>query len=159
SLKDATPDVRAVLAIQKKLDKLMPRAEQLAAAAARTSLEQAAASAGMQVIQSQPFTRVGGAEGIGRLNQAIGAAFSLPIGAVSKPIRIYDAIFVERVDQRVLQDRAEWEKVKDSQRAQVTQQLKQQRVREFMVNLRESATVKDKRKEVESANRQSVVVP
>ncbi len=157
SLKDATPDVRAVLAIQKKLDKLMPRAEQLAAAAARTSLEQAAASAGMQLIQSQPFTRVGGADGIGRLNQAIGAAFSLPIGAVSKPIRIYDAIFVERVDQRVLQDRAEWEKVKDSQRAQVTQQLKQQRVREFMVNLREAANVKDKRKEVESANRQAVV--
>src|SRR5688572_1234015 len=70
SLEQATPQIRAVLAIQKKLDKLMPRAEQFAAAAARTSLEQAAQAAGLQVIQSQPFTRVGGAEGIGRLNQA-----------------------------------------------------------------------------------------
>jgi predicted Fe-S protein YdhL (DUF1289 family) len=110
----------------------------------------------MQVVSSQPFTRVGGAEGIGRLNQAIGAAFSLPIGAVSKPIRIYDAIFVERVDQRVLQDRAQWEKIKETQRAQVTQQLKQQRVREFLTNLRETAKVTDRRKEVESANRQAV---
>lgn len=158
SLEQATPEIRSVLAIQKKLDKLMPRAEQLAAAAARSSLEQAAATAGMQVVQSQPFTRVGGAEGIGRLNQAIGASFSLPIGAVSKPIRIYDAIFVQRVDQRVLQDRAEWEKVKDSQRAQVVQQLKQQRVREFLANLRESAKVEDHRKEVESANRAALAL-
>ena len=158
SLEQATPEIRSLLAIQKKLDRLMPRAEQFAAAAARTSLEQAAASAGMQVIQSQPFTRVGGAEGIGRLNQAIGAAFSLPVGVVSKPIRIYDAIFVERVDARVLQSRAEWEKVKESQRQQVTQQLRQQRVREFLTNLRESAKITDKRKEIESANRQ-VVAP
>ena len=157
SLEDATPEIRSILAIQKKLDKLMPQAEQLAAAAARTSLEQAAASAGMQVVQSEPFTRVGGAEGIGRLNQAIGAAFSLPIGAVSKPIRIYDAIFVERVDQRVLQDRAEWEKQKDAQRATATQQLKQQRVREFLANLRESAKVKDMSAEIEAANRAAVV--
>ena len=156
SLEEATPEIRSILAIQKKLDKLMPRAEQLSAAAARTSLEQAASGSGMQVIQSQPFTRVGGAEGIGRLNQAIGAAFSLPIGAVSKPIRIYDGIFVQRVDQRVLQDRAEWEKVKDTQRGQVTQQLRQQRVREFLTNLRETAKVTDRRKEIEIANRQAV---
>jgi len=157
SLAEATPEIRDILAIQKKLDVLMPRAQQLAAAAAASSLEQAAQAAGLQVIQSQPFTRVGGAENIGRLNQAIGASFSLPIGAVSAPIRIYDAIFVQRVDQRVLQDRATWEAQKDSQRMQVTQQLKQQRVREFLVNLRESATVKDKRKDVEAANRRAVV--
>ena len=157
SLEEATPEIRSVLAIQKKLDVLMPRAEQLATAAARTSLEQAAAAAGMQVIQSQPFTRVGGAEGIGRLNQAIGAAFSLPIGAVSKPIRIYDAIFVERVDQRVLKDRSEWEAQKEVQRQTATQQLKQQRVREFLANLRETAKVDDRRKEIEAANRAAVV--
>ena len=157
SLQEATPEIRSILAIQKKLDKLMPQAEQLSTAAARTLLEQAAASAGMQVVQSQPFTRVGGAEGIGRLNQAIGAAFSLPIGAVSKPIRIYDAIFVQRVDQRVLQDRAEWEKQKDTQRATVIQSLKQQRVREFLANLRETAKVDDMRKEIEAANRAAVV--
>lgn len=158
SLEEATPEIRSILAIQKKLDALMPRAEQLSTAASRTSLEAAAAAAGMPVIQSQPFTRVGGAEGIGRLNQAIGAAFSLPIGAVSKPIRIYDAIFVQRVDQRVEQDRSEWEKVKDAQRAQVTQQLRQQRVREFLLNLREQAKIVDRRKEVEVANRAAIAL-
>ncbi|MDO8502374.1 MAG: peptidyl-prolyl cis-trans isomerase [Gemmatimonadaceae bacterium] len=156
SLEQATPEIRSILAIQKKLDKLMPRAQQFASQAARTSLEDAAKAAGLAVIHSEPFTRVGGAAGIGRLNQAVGAAFSLPIGAVSTPIRVYDGIFVERVDQRVLQDRSEWEKVKAAQRAQVTQQLKQQRVRDFLQNLRESAKITDRRKEIEAANRQTV---
>ena len=155
SLEEATPDIRAILAIQKKLDKLMPRAAQFSADATKTSLEAAAKTASLPVIQSKPFTRVGGAEGIGRLNQAIGAAFRLPIGAVSTPIRTYDAIFVERVDQRVLQDRAQFDKIKDTQRAQLTSQLRQQRVRDFLQNLRESAKVVDRRKEIESANRQT----
>jgi peptidyl-prolyl cis-trans isomerase D len=155
TLEQATPQVRAILAIQKKLDKLAPRAQQLSAAAARTSLEDAAKAAGMTVMQSPQFTRVGGATGIGRLNQAIGAAFSLPIGAVSAPIRTYDAIFVERVDQRTLQDRAKWETMKDAQRAQVTQQLRQQRVRDFLTNLRENAKIVDRRKEIDAANRAS----
>ena len=154
SLEEATPEIRALLAIQKKLDKLMPRAQQFAAQAAKSSLEDAAKGAGLQVQKSEPFTRVGGAEGIGRLNQAIGAAFSLPIGAVSAPIRVYDAIFVERVDQRVLKEKAEWEQQKDAQRAVVLQQLRQQRVRDFLQNLRENAKVVDRRKEIEAAQRQ-----
>jgi len=156
SLEQATPDIRAVLAIQKKLDKLMPRAQQFAAQAAKTSLEAAAQGAGLQVRQSVPFTRVGGAEGIGRLNQAIGAAFSLPIGAVSTPIRVYDGIFVERVDTRVLHEKSEWEKQKVAQRAQVLQQLRQQRVRDFLQNLRDNSKITDRRKEIEAANRQAV---
>ena len=156
SLDEVKAEIRAILAMQKKLDKLMPRAQQFAAQAAKTSLEDAAKGAGMQVQQSQPFTRVGGAEGIGRLNQAIGAAFSLPIGAVSAPIRVYDGIFVERVDQRVLKDKSEFEKQKAAQRDVVTQQLRQQRVRDFLQNLRDNAKIVDRRKEIEAAQRQAV---
>ncbi|MEO5589915.1 MAG: peptidylprolyl isomerase, partial [Gemmatimonadaceae bacterium] len=155
SLELATPDIRSVLAIQKKLDKLMPRALSFATQAGRSSLEQAASAAGIEIRQSEAFTRTGGAAGIGRLNQAVGAAFSLPIGAVSAPIRVYDGIFVERVDRRAVQTRADWEKIKDGQRAQVTQQLRQQRVRDFLQNLRDNAKVTDRRREIESANRQA----
>ena len=154
SLEQAKPEIRAVLAIQKKLDKLMPRAQQFAARAAQTSLEDAAKGAGMQLRQSEPFSRVGGAEGIGRLNQAIGAAFSLPVGAVSEPIRVYDGIFVERVDERKLTDKAAWEKEKAAQRQTVLQQLRQQRVRDFLQNLRDNAKITDRRKEIEAAQRQ-----
>jgi peptidyl-prolyl cis-trans isomerase D len=154
SLEQATPEIKAVLAIQKKLDKLMPRATQLATNAAKSTLEAAASGAGMTVVHSEPFTRVGGAEGIGRLNQAIGAAFSLPIGAVSAPIRVYDGIFVERVDSRKMTDKAEFEKQKATQRASVTQQLRQQRVRDYLQNLRDNAKIVDRRKEIEAAQRQ-----
>jgi peptidyl-prolyl cis-trans isomerase D len=153
SLEQATPEIRSVLAIQKKLDKLMPRATQLATNAAKTSLEAAASGAGMTVVQSQPFTRVGGAEGIGRLNQAVGAAFSLPIGVVSAPIRVYDGIFVERVNKRTLANKADWEKQKASQRTSITEQLRQQRVRDFMQSLRDNAKIVDRRKEIEAAQR------
>ena len=154
SLDQAKAEIRAVLAIQKKLDKLMPRAQQFAAQAARSSLEDAARGAGLQVRQSEMFTRVGGAEGIGRLNQAIGAAFALPIGVVSAPIRVYDGIFVERVDKRTITSKAEWETQRDAQRVQVLQQLRQQRVRDFLQNLRDQAKVVDRREEIEAAQRQ-----
>ena len=95
-----------------------------------------------------------GAEGIGRLNQAVGAAFSLPIGVVSSPIRVYDGIFVERVNKRTTVSKADWEKQKATQRTSVTQQLRQQRVRDFLQNLRDNAKIVDKRKEIEAANRQ-----
>jgi peptidyl-prolyl cis-trans isomerase D len=154
TLEQAKPEIRTLLARQKKLEKAMPRARAFATEAAATSLEQAATKATMQVVKSPRFTRVGGAEGIGRLNEAIGAAFSLPLGVVSAPIKTYDAIFVERVDSRVAADSATWEKQKDVQRAQALSQLRQQRVREFLTNLRANANIADRRKEVEAANRQ-----
>jgi len=153
-LEQVKPEIQALLARQKKLDRLMPRARSFATAAAATSLEQAATREGLPVTKSPLFTRVGGAEGIGRLNEAIGAAFSLPLGTVSAPIRTHDAIFVERVDSRTVADSATWLKQKDAQRAQVLTQMRQQRVREFLTNLRASAKIVDRRKEVEAANRQ-----
>jgi peptidyl-prolyl cis-trans isomerase D len=153
SLQQATPEIRTLLARQKKLDKLMDRARTISAQAVATSLEQAGQSAGIPAVSSPHFTRTSGAEGIGRLNEAIGAAFSLPLSTVSAPIRTHDAIFIERVNQRIVSDSAAWEKQKIVERAQVTNQLRQARVREFLQNLRENAKVEDHRKQVEAAFR------
>ena len=153
TLERVTPEIRDILARQKKLDKLMPRAASFAKEAAATSLEEAAKKEGLPVTKSPPFTRVGGASGLGRLNEAIGAAFSLPIGVVSAPIRTHEMIVVERVDQRKQADSLSWAKIKNTLRGQMLGQLRQTRVREFLTNLRESAKVVDRRKQVESANR------
>jgi len=154
-LGQATPEIREILAKQKKLDKLMPRARSVALSAAGSSLEQAAQRAGIHVEKSQGFTRVGGAQGLGRLNEAVGAAFSLPVGVVSAPIKTHESIVIERVDKRILSDSATWLKQKDQQRADMTNQVRQQRIREFLKNLRESAKIVDRRKQVEAANRQA----
>src|ERR1051325_1288417 len=92
-------------------------------------------------------------EGMGRLNEAVGAAFSLPLMTVSAPIKTHEAIFIERVNQRVVSDSLAWEKQKLIQRSQVTNQLQQAKVRDFLQNLRESATIVDNRKQVQAANR------
>lgn len=155
TLEQVTPEIRALLARQKKLDQLMPRARALAAAAATSTLEDAAKNAGLTATRSPQFTRVSGADGIGRLNEAIGAAFALPQAAVSAPVRTHDAIFIERMDRRILADSATWEKQKDVQRVQLASQIRQQRIREFLTNLRESAKIEDKRKEIEAANRRT----
>jgi peptidyl-prolyl cis-trans isomerase D len=153
TLEQVKPEIRGILARQKKLDKLVPRASSLAKEAAATSLEQAAKTAVLPVTKSPPFTRVGGAAGLGRLNEAVGAAFSLPLGVVSAPIRTHEMIVIERVDQRTLTDSVGWAKMKDALRGQMISQLRQTRVREFLTNLRESAKIDDRRKQVESANR------
>ena len=155
NLEQATPEIRTLLARQKKLDKLMPRASALASAAVKSSLEDAAKSAGIPAVKSPQFTRLSGAEGLGRLNEAVGAAFGLQLAAVSAPVKTHDGVFIERVDARVVADSAAWEKQKDIQRAQLTNQIRQQRIRQFLTNLRESAKIVDNRKDVESANRRT----
>ena len=88
------------------------------------------------------------------LNEAIGAAFSLPIGSVSNPIRTEDGVVVMRVDRRVESDRAKWEEQKVTQRQGLMQGLRQQRIQAFLTQLRNDAKIDDKRKQLAQAARQ-----
>ena len=101
------------------------------------------------------FTRGGFVAGLGRLNEAIGAAFSLPVGAVSSPVKTSDAVAVIRVDRRVDADHAAWEAQKATQRQQVTQGLRQQRIQAFLQQLRTTAKIDDRRKSLAEAARQT----
>jgi len=93
--------------------------------------------------------------GIGQANEAIGAAFGLPTGTVSEPVKSGDAVFVIKVDRRVDADRAAWQKQKAQQRTQLLQRLRQQRVQEYLADLRQNAKIDDRRKQVEQQNRQA----
>ncbi|MBW7935078.1 MAG: peptidyl-prolyl cis-trans isomerase, partial [Gemmatimonadaceae bacterium] len=102
-------DVRDRVATRKSLDAKMDAAKQAAVAAAASSLEEAAKATGRSVQKAPMFSRVGFVMGMGQLNEAVGASFTLPVGAVSAPVRTNDAIFVIRVDQKVAADRAKFE--------------------------------------------------
>ena len=141
---------------RKKVEALRTRAQSIAQQAAKTSLEGAAQSAGLTVEKSEPFTRAGFAGSLGRLNAAIGAAFSLPIGVVSQPVATDEAVFVIRVDRRVEASKAEFEKVKAERRQQAIAALRDQRVRAFYDALRKSADVEDNRAELAAASRRQV---
>lgn len=145
------PFVKQQVARERALDKLMPAAKTLSDAAATAGLDAAAAQEKLQVQQSPMFTRGTFVPGIGQFNEAIGAAFGLPVGAVSAPVRTTDAVFVLRVDKRVQADSAAWAKQMAQQRQVRMQQLQQQRVQMFMQDVRQSAKVDDNRKQIQAA--------
>jgi peptidyl-prolyl cis-trans isomerase D len=146
-------DIRRLLVRQKKLDRLVVVATPFAREAARTSLEAAARAHRMEVQQSEWFTRAAPAGELGRLNEAIGAAFSLPLRKVSAPIRTLDGVFVIRVDGRIVADRAEFEREKAQIRAEEIASLRQERVQQYLQSLRETAKIVDRRKEIAQAQR------
>ena len=153
SIADATPDIRQRLLRDKKIEALMPKANQVAKAAASGSLEQAAQANGLTVEKSPMFTRISLVPGLGQFTPAIGAAFGLPPGAVSAPVRANDAVVVMRVERRVAADKGAFEAQKQQQRAEVTARLQQQRVSEFLDELKANAKIEDKRKALAAAAR------
>jgi hypothetical protein len=147
------PEVVARLTYERALARLMPQAEQLAKAAAQSSLEAAARERGREVARSGMFTRASNVAGLGQLSRASGAAFGLPVAAVSAPVRTDEAIFVIRADRRVNADRAKWEAQRTAQRQRQLQELRQQVVQQFMQDLRRSAKVEDHRARINAAAR------
>jgi peptidyl-prolyl cis-trans isomerase D len=145
--------VRQRVAQERELDRQTPKAQQLASAAAASGLEAAAAQQKLSVQQSPMFTRATFVPGIGQFNAAIGAAFGLPVAAVSAPVRTEDALFVLRVDKRVQADSAAWLKQVDQQRQVRLQQLQQQRWQLFLQDLHDSAKIDDRRKQINAATR------
>ncbi|HEV7836484.1 MAG TPA: peptidyl-prolyl cis-trans isomerase [Gemmatimonadaceae bacterium] len=157
SLDQAKQDIRAYLVRQKKIDALMPQATNVAKLAAASTLEQAAKLTSLQVVKTNPFTRVTGVPELAQFPEAVGAAFKLPLHVVSAPIKASGGVVIERVDNRVPASRAAFESQKDGLRQQALSQLRQQRVREFLSNLKAVAKIDDRRKAVEASARRSTV--
>jgi len=155
SLDQAKQDIRTYLMRQKKVDALIPQARNFAKVAAASSLESAAKLMGLQVVSTKPFTRVTGVQELAQTPEAVGAAFSLPVNTVSEPIRGTAAVVVERVDKRFPANRADFDKQKAALRQQAMSQLRQQRVQQFLGNLRAVAKIDDRRKQVEASSRQT----
>jgi len=141
-------DVRARLAQERAVERIVPSAAQFAQAAKGTSLEAAAAKAGMTVTKTGMTTRGGAANSFGSVGQAVGAAFALPVGVISAPVRQPDGVFVIRVDASKPADRAAFEAQKNALRGRRLQVLRQQRVQNFLEDLRKNANIKDKRKDI-----------
>ena len=157
SLDRVAGEVRERVAMEKALDRLMPTAEQFARTAAASSLETAARDAGLTPVKTPTFTRLGFLPGMPQYGSAMGAAFGLPAGAVSAPIRDESGVYVIRVDRRVNANRANFDAEKANLRRQRVQQLKQQRLQLFLDDLRKSADIEDHRKEINAAARRQQV--
>ncbi|MGQ0764125.1 MAG: peptidylprolyl isomerase [Gemmatimonadota bacterium] len=157
-LQDARADIVNILIRRKKAESLLPRAREFLATVQGTDLETAAGARDMIVQKSDLFTRSMFVPGMGRFNEAIGAAFSLPVGSVSEPVVTDQGVFVLRVDRRISADRAAWEAQKDQQRTEAINAIRQLRVRTFLSELRKSAKVTDNRKKLNAAARAQAAI-
>lgn len=146
-------EVRGRILREKKLQALVPRAAQLAQAARGATLESAAQAQGLTVERTDRFARGGLVPGLGQFTEAVGAAFAVPQGSVTAPVVSRDGVYVLRVDRRVAADKGAWQAQKAQQRAALTPELRQERVREFLTGLREGAKIEDHRPEIEAAAR------
>ena len=155
SLDKAKTDIRTFLLRQKKIDLLMPQARNFAKAAAGGSLEQASRLMNMELVKTKSFTRITGVPELAQYPEAVGAAFTLPLNTVSEPIRAMAGVVVERADNRVPANRAAFEVQKEGLRQQALQQLRQDRVRDYLANLRLVAKIDDNRKKIEASSRRA----
>ena len=155
SLDDAKRDIRTYLMRQKKIDALMPQATNFAKVAAAGTLESAGKLMNMQPVSTKFFTRVTGTPELAQAPEAVGAAFSLPLNKVSEPIRGMNEVVIQRVDGRIPADSAVFLKQKATVRTNALNQLRRQRVADFLANLKAVAKIDDRRKQIEASSRRT----
>jgi peptidyl-prolyl cis-trans isomerase D len=146
-------DIRRLLQLRRKGEIMATQARSFADRAKASTLEMAGRERDLTVTRTNLFGRSTFVPGLGRLNGAIGAAFALPIGAISEPIATDEGVFVLRVDRRVDSSRDAFEAQKAAQRANAIQVLRDSRLREFMEGLRERADIDDRRRQLNAAAR------
>ncbi len=152
----ARDDIRREMIRSKKLDILVPRAQQLVATVrGGKTLEAAAQSAGLKVEKSTTFARTTQVPTLGKTTEAIGAAFGAAVGSIAPPSKGQNNVIVLRVDRRTESDRAVFEKQKIEQRQQMLQHVRQQRVQQYVAALRDAAKIEDNRRLVKQSARQA----
>ncbi len=153
SFEEVRDEIKERLAKDKVVAEFMTLGRNMTQSAAALGFEGAAQRRALTPSKSNAFTRTMQTEGLGGFNEAIGAAFSLPIGATSQPIRTNDGVYVIRVDRRVKADSAEFVKQKELQRSPVLRGMREQMVRDYLEGLRKGAAIVDSRKKLNSAAR------
>ncbi len=149
SLEQATPTIRDILRLRKKIERARAEAEEVVRAArGGSTFEEAAAGAGLAVREAGPFTRLDFVPGLGQANRAVGAAFGLGEGEVSQPVVTEENVFVLRLLERIPADTAAFEEQKESLREQLTPTLQEQRLEQWLEGLRENARIVDRRDEM-----------
>ena len=141
---------------RKAVQGLVAQGEALLADAKSTGLDAAAAKAGLAVTAAGPFTRLGFVQGLGYYNEAVGAAFALPIGTPGMA-KTDEAVVVMVVQSRVEATRETFDAQKGAMREQTVQALREQKVRLFLDNLRREAKIVDRRQEINATLRRQTI--
>jgi len=147
SLEEARADIEAELRRQGKMNLALEEAQgfrrELDAGA---SLEDLALRLGLATQTTGAFSRQQFVPVLGVRNAAVGLAFSVAESEVAGPVQgENNRVFFIRVDRRTEADMDAWTTQKEFQRAQVIDQLRQQRLELWIQGLRETTRIVDGR--------------
>jgi peptidyl-prolyl cis-trans isomerase D len=87
--------------------------------------------------------------------QIVGAAFGLPEGSLSGVIDTPEGLYVIRVLQHIPADSAAFVKDRDQLRRDAIRSVRQERIREYLADLRTSAKILDRRNDILKTNAQT----
>lgn len=149
-------EIMNVLKERKAVDALMAQAQAMLSDARTTGLAAAATKAGLRAEPAGPFTRTGFVPGLGYFSEAVGAAFSIPVGSVGLA-KTDESIVVMQVESRVEAARTAFDAQKSTQRERTVQAFREQKVRTFLENLRRDAKLVDRRKEINASVRRQTL--
>ncbi len=149
-------DIDQALRERKAVEGLVAQGEALLADARSTTLEAALTKAGLAVDSSRAVTRASFSDELGYSNEAIGAAFGLPVGTAAL-VKTIDAVFVMKVIWRREASREAFLEQRLLQRQRMANASREARVRQFLDNLRREAKIVDRRPEINAALRRQVV--
>lgn len=152
SFDDVKNEIKTVLQGRAAAAALRPKAEALLADAKATDLAAAAAKAGLVIETAGPFVRQGFVAGLGFANPAIGAAFAAPIGRPTLAMSDEGAFLIVPT-ARTAASREAFESEKAALREQALQGIRQRRVQDFFEQLRRSADIEDRRREINAGLR------
>lgn len=149
TVEEVRPEVEAFLRARKKTDMALERADGLAEDVRRgtVTLDALAQREGAEFQTPEAFARIASVPGMGSANAAIGAAFGTPLGEIGGPVAVGSRIFLIRVLSKEEADRETFELLKEVLRAQLTSQLRQQRLELWLDGLRETTRIVDGRAE------------
>ena len=145
-LDEVKSSIRAELIARKKLERARTEGQRLVGLIrSGATLEEVASAAGLEVRETEPFTRLSYVPGLGQANAVIGTAFGLAPGQTSGLVEADGMLFIIEVLERRDADREQFEAQKEFLRARMTAGLERERVQRFLQDLRNTARIRDNR--------------
>ena len=147
----AKDEVRRAALEEQKWVAVRALAQQLAQQVrAGADLRQVADRVKVPIQTMGPFNRVNPPVQLVTALPVLGASFGLGVGQTSEPIETKDGVYFVQPTAKHLADSTAFVKQIETQRAQVVQNARQDRVRQVVASLRDQAKVVDRRKELEA---------
>jgi len=146
---DAEASVRRRLVLEKKKELASGIAEQIAAELrGGKTLAEIGSDYGLMFQTSTLFTRYEFVPGLGQGSKVVGTAFGLDPNQVAGPIESDDRFYFIQLVERVEADREEFESAKEQLRQRLMLQRQQTALDEWLAGLRETATIRDYRRDI-----------